>query len=168
MIIRDVNNYIAITTNNKIKSKGCFEIDKDYHKDHSMKAVRIALSEYFINNIPVLHTLQNCDIYDFTKSFSVTKGWKSEIHTINGIIPLQKTNRYIIAKDSINSAGLYKKHFDGRLSAIEAGNSVIILNKLSDYHYTNEFRSYIKYSYYIEECYKIINSIENKQLFLWD
>lgn len=167
MIIRDVNNYVAIYENGKTKSKGCFEIDKDYHKDHSMKAVRIALTEYFVNNKPILNTLKNCDVYDFTKTFSVTKGWKAEIHTVKGVIPLQKTNRYIIANDSVNTAGFYKRHNDGRLNAIEANNSVIILNELDSSHNEKEFKKNIKYSYYVEECYKIINVIENKQLSLW-
>ena len=66
MVIRDVNNYIAIYNDNKVKYKGCFEIERAWHKNHSMVIVAKALSEFFINNIPVKITIDNCkDILDF-------------------------------------------------------------------------------------------------------
>lgn len=51
IIIRDVNNYINVVSDNNIKFKGCFEIDRDYHKNHSKRIVSLALAEYYINNI---------------------------------------------------------------------------------------------------------------------
>lgn len=57
IIIRDVNNYINVIDDNNIKFKGVFEIDRDYHKNHSKRIVRIALANYFINNIDVNKTI---------------------------------------------------------------------------------------------------------------
>lgn len=43
-----------------------FEIDKELHKNSSMRIVPIALKEYFVNGIPVKETVANHDnIYDF-------------------------------------------------------------------------------------------------------
>ena len=71
MVIRDVNNYISvyedsIPSDEHLKLKGCFEIDKEFYKDPSMKIVQIALKEYFVNNIPIKETILNhTNIYDF-------------------------------------------------------------------------------------------------------
>ena len=53
MVIRDVNNYLAVYTDSTkekehIKLKGDLEIDKEYHKDPSMRIVPLALKEYFV------------------------------------------------------------------------------------------------------------------------
>jgi len=161
MIIRDVNNYIACTIDNKIKYKGAFEIERDWHKNHSMKAVRIAISNYFLKSIPIEQSLNECNIFDFCKSFTATKGWATILHTLKGYKRLQKTNRYIIS-NSNNS--LYKHHEDGRIEAIESGFNVTILN---DYDSNINYLKNINMNYYIRECYKIINVIENKQLTLF-
>lgn len=51
IIARDVNNYINIISPTNIKFKGAFEIDRDFHKNHSKRIVPLALAEYFINGI---------------------------------------------------------------------------------------------------------------------
>ena len=71
VIQRDVNNYIAVyddstPENEHLKLKGCFEIDKEFHKDPSMRIVPIALNEYYVNGKPISETIKNHkDIYDF-------------------------------------------------------------------------------------------------------
>jgi len=59
IIIRDVNNYINIIDDKVIKFKGVFEIDRDFHKNHSKRIVPLTLANYFINNIPVEQTIYN-------------------------------------------------------------------------------------------------------------
>ena len=59
IIIRDVNNYINIIDKNNIKFKGCFEIDRDYHKNHSKRVIPLALANYFVNNININDTINN-------------------------------------------------------------------------------------------------------------
>lgn len=56
MILRDVNNYIAVLEN-KVKLKGVFDIDVDYHKNRSQRIVPIAVRRYFTHNIPVEETI---------------------------------------------------------------------------------------------------------------
>lgn len=72
LIMRDVNNYIAIKGKD-IKFKGAFEIDRDYHKNHSKRIVPIALANYFINGIKPEDTLKNHSnsTYDFAKNYGI-------------------------------------------------------------------------------------------------
>ena len=79
IINRDVNNYIAeiIDENNNtlyFKYKGCFEIDRDFHKNHSKRIVPIALANYYINGVKPIETIYNHfleDDYSFCKNYGV-------------------------------------------------------------------------------------------------
>lgn len=72
IIARDVNNYINIIDDNNIKFKGVFEIDRDYHKNHSKRINTLALANYFINNIPIEDTITNHLKYN---SIPIIKEW---------------------------------------------------------------------------------------------
>lgn len=166
MCIKDVNNYLSIYTNDKVKYKGCFEIDKFLYKNPSNRIVAKALSEYFVKGIPIKYTLlNNTNILDFCIRFKATYGWRSEVRKIIEdrieTVKCQKTNRYYISK----SGGTYLKvHDDGREERIEANGSVVIYNN----HEERDIKDYeIDYYYYIQECYKIINIVEDKQLELF-
>lgn len=74
IIARDVNNYINIIDKNNIKFKGVFEIDRDYHKNHSKRIVPLALANYYINNINVENTINN-HIKECDNSTSIVKEW---------------------------------------------------------------------------------------------
>lgn len=76
LIQTSVNDYIALDSNNEIKRKGDFEIDSEIHKNNSMRIVRIALTNYFINNTPIEETILNhTNIYHFCKRVKTVKGW---------------------------------------------------------------------------------------------
>lgn len=134
IIARDVNNYINIITDENIKFKGCFEIDRDYHKNHSKRIVPIALANYFINNIHIEKTIYNhidnenildkygfCDnygIYDFClgakmkgQNELVQRYWKG-YDLIEE--PLSKMNRYYVSNigvELIKKLPPLEKHF---------------------------------------------------------
>jgi len=109
MIIRDVNSYYAIYTDptKDIKVKGFFEIDKAWHKNHSMLIVMKALYEYFINNISVEYTIySSTNIFDFCKrGRSNSDSYLISRHYDNGNVvdtKLQKNIRYYIANTGID------------------------------------------------------------------
>ena len=163
MVIRDVNNYIGVYDDSKSKPKlkGDFEINKDWHKDHSMKIVPKALEAYYVHGIPIEETImKSTDIYDFTLSMKVTRGWTAiNRRLINGEYiedKLQKNNRYLIT----NRGGtLMKIHADGREFNVEKSFNITVFNQ---YYACEEFSCYdINYNYYIREAYKIINVISN-------
>jgi hypothetical protein len=166
MIIRDVNNYIAVTTNNKVKYKGAFEIDKDYHKDNSFKIIPIALSNYFVKGIPVEETIRNHkNIFDFCgrqKFRGGDYGTTSSIIGDNIVVKQQQKNvRYYISNKGSSFIKNYQK---GTSEIINKGYLVTIYNK----HELKEINEYnINYTFYIKECYKEIDNIIDKQLTLF-
>lgn len=163
MIIRDVNNYIAVTTKGKVKYKGAFEIDKDFHKDNSFKIIPIALSEYFVNNIPIEETiLKHTNIYNFCgrqKFKGQDYGTTSTIINNNIVIDKQqKVTRYYISNKGSSFIKNYQK---GTTEVINKGYQVTIFNKYVE----KKREDYdINYKFYIKECLKEIETILDNQL----
>ncbi|HEX8586106.1 MAG TPA: hypothetical protein VF680_17070 [Allosphingosinicella sp.] len=75
IIAKDVNNYINIIGPSNIKFKGAFEIDRDFHKNHSKRIVPIALAEYFINGIKPEDYIPT---YLKSNSVMVVKEWNDD------------------------------------------------------------------------------------------
>lgn len=172
MIIRDVNNYMAISDKGKLKYKGAFEIDKvvgnepAYHKDNSFRIVPIAISEYFVNNIPIEETIYNHkDIYDFCGRQKFGRDSYGEIHYLkdNKIVveKQQKNVRYYISK---SKKVFIKNYIKGSSEMINKGYEVEIFNKYIE----KDIKEYnINYSFYIKEANKIIDVLLPKQVNLF-
>lgn len=166
MIIRDVNNYSAKYTDGKFKHKGDFEIERELHKDPSMKIVRIALKNYFFNGIPVEKTIkEHTNIYDFCLRLRTNKDCKAQYKYIEDqqikLKQLSKTTRYYIS----NHGGSLLKYFnDGKISGVNIGFITTIFNT---YEEKNMEDYDINYNFYILEAKKIIRTIEDKQLSLF-
>ena len=218
IIARDVNNYINIIDDNNIKFKGCFEIDRDYHKNHSKRIVSIALGEYFMNNKPIQDTINN---YLNTNSINLVKEWdydkKEPIYYTNyGIYDyciggkmkggnklykrsiqgfkiidesIGKINRYFISnngyelikklppleKNSLTATDKHKIKIDNdqmnifdiiddvsidpsdREENLESGWKCELFNVYNEKEYD------INFEYYINECNKIINTVESSK-----
>ena len=168
MLMRDVNNYSAKYDSGHIKHKGAFEISKELHKNPSMKIVPIALEKYFFEDIPIRDTIRNHNnIYDFCLRLKLNNPWGAELHTVDSDIrtniqPLSKNTRYYIS----NSGGsLYKRHgLDNRLHGVSVGYLCTYFNKYIE----KPMEEYdLNYQFYVDECNKIINMIEDKQLNLF-
>lgn len=169
MVIQDVNNYLAQYESGDCKHKGLFEIDKDLHKDPSMRIVPIALKEYFLNNVPILTTLKNHqNIYDFCLRLRLNKGWEGLYKYIdferNEIVTkkLSRTTRYFISN---HGGSIYKKSTnDDRITGVNVG---FITTEFNTYIQKNINEYDINYNFYLIECNKIINSIKDNQLTLF-
>lgn len=173
MIVRDVNNYIGVYTDNSkekehIKLKGDFEIDKEYHKDPSMRVVPLAIKEFFVYGTPIEDTIKkHSNIYDFClrlKTNSLSTG--KFVHYVDKEIvtdDLSRTTRYYIAT-GLQAGFIYKQFNDGRQSAVNKGFNGIIFNKYVE----KDMKDYnINYRFYIQEAYKLKNSIDDNQLSLF-
>ena len=161
--IADVNNYSCIDTNSKIKNKGRFEINKlvgsepAYHKDNSFKIIPIALENYIYRNIPIDDTIRNhTNIYDFCGR--VKSKYDSWYEMSN--IKQQKNVRYYVSKDG---GKLLKKYKDGRTAEVHVDYRSTVANKI----YDDKNYDDINYTFYVKECYKIIDTILPKQLNLF-
>lgn len=172
MVIRDVNNYLAVSEKGKVKYKGAFEIDKvvgnepAYHKDNSFRIIPYAISEYFVNKIPIEYTIKkHTNIYDFCGRQKFGKDSYGMVHFLEDneekIQKQQKNVRYYISKPGAVFVKYYTK---GTSELINKGYSVTIFNNYIE----KQFSEYnIDYSFYINECRKIIDVIEDKQLSLF-
>jgi hypothetical protein len=116
LIQTSVNDYIALDNNNEIKRKGDFEIESEIHKNNSMRIVRIALTNYFINNIPIEETILNHgNIYHFCKRVKTVKGWwlEERYYDQEPIIPIfndkDEKIEFIKEYDWIELGNLYTK-----------------------------------------------------------
>ena len=174
---RDINNYGCLTTDGKIKNKGCFEVDKvigaepAYHKDNSFKIIPFALQEYFVKGIPVEDTIKNhTNIYDFCGRQKFTSESYGETHTIaynhcalpyKEITRQQKNVRYFISNQGSTFIKVYTK---GSTEVINKGYQVTVFNKYEKLPW-EEYD--INYDFYIKECNKEIDNIIDKQLKLF-
>lgn len=171
MIIKDVNNYTAeyvdnTPENEHIKYKGCFEIDKDYHKDNSMRIVPIALKNYFINNIPISETIRNHkNIYDFCIRLKCNHSSRALYEYLDdndkvASITLSRTTRYFVSK----KGGALSIYYNGSNSPnkVNKGYTVTLFNNFIEKEDYN-----INYNFYEIETNKIIDTIIDNQLKLF-
>lgn len=176
MWCRDINNYGCITTDGKIKNKGCFEVDKvvgsepAYHKDNSFRIIPYALSQFFVNNIPIRNTIMNhTNIYDFCGRQKFGRDSYGQIHYLgykDGIAvelveKQQKNVRYYISNKGANFIKYYSK---GTSEVINKDYQVTIFNNFIN----KQMHEYdINYQFYIREAQKEIDTIINTQLSLF-
>jgi len=163
MIIADVNNYIAIPTDEKkeVKCKGRFEFDKlALHKNKSFLIIRKALYNYFVKDMSPEKTLsENKNIYDYCGGVKIKGEWEfKQICVVNGEIQhetLQKTLRYYISESGCKIIKANKN--DGREIQLEAGKWMqVVFNK---YKKLNWEDYNIDESYYLNYIYKEIANI---------
>jgi len=174
---RDVNNYITIKEDGKVKTKGDFIYPQATEQEHLLKdpwvlrrgfdkpIIALALNKYFEHNIPIDETITNHkDIYDFCTSQKTDKKFHNEFHSIvNGegkIEKVQQSVRYYVS----NTGGALLKcdPLTSRQINYCVGRNVTLFN---DYFEAKDYN--IDYSYYIHEAQKIIDLIEDPQLTLF-
>lgn len=159
-----INDYFAITEDNKVKEKGMFITTVKLGKGLTPKIIPKAVISFFKDGISVEDTIKNCtDIRDFLMSEKTGKQWHIEYMNEEQ----QRTNRFYA---STNGGYLWKwkysndsdiKSYQNMLTA----SGVTLLNKFDDKPI--EERK-INYRYYIMEAYKIIRDLKPLQLSLWD
>lgn len=178
-----INDYFAITEDNKVKEKGMFITAVKLGKGLTPKIIPKAVISFFKDGIPVEDTIKNCtDIRDFLMSEKTGKQWHVEYMNEEQ----QRTNRFYAStnggylwkwKDTGHKEGeiiTYTETYVGerkyKASARQYQNmltasGVTLLNKFDDKPI--EERK-INYRYYIMEAYKIIRDLKPLQLSLWD
>lgn len=178
-----INDYFAITEDNKVKEKGMFITTVKLGKGLTPKIIPKAVINFFKDGIPVEDTIKGCkDIRDFLMSEKTGKQWHVEYMNEEQ----QRTNRFYA---STNGGYLWKwkdtGHKDGEIityteSYVEehkckasarqyqnmlTASGVTLLNKFDDKPIKERK---INYRYYITEAYKIIRDLKPLQLSLWD
>lgn len=166
LIARDVNNYIAqFRSKGKLKDelKGDFNplmYANDLQKGYSMPIVAEAVYQYFINNVPIMTTLQNSNnILDFCMTQNVGRQFHvEETKVVNGKLQTKVCQRYVRFYVTNNGYTVEKVHnVTGERSRLAAGMQVCVINSLDDADIVSRN---INYKYYYNKCYDIINPIK--------
>jgi hypothetical protein len=164
MIIRDVNNYIAVGTDGKSKEKGSFETKKDWHKDNSYMVVPLAVREYFVNGTPIEETLaKHENILDFCGRYKASKGWHVEFAYLDGNtekrIEFGKIYRFLpVIKGGVS----LKLNKDGRQHHLCEGYQTYPYNQLEKFDKSN-----LNMKFFVAECQKLIETIYPSQSILF-
>jgi len=169
MILKDVNNYIAVYKNGKTKCKGLFEFNNlALHKNKSFLVIPKAIYEFYVNGVkPEDYLSKNTNIYDYCGAVKAKGDWNFKLTEIvqndnnESVIKdtkLQKLNRYYISKTGHK---IIKYNPDGREIQTEAGKwRQTLCNNMStiDLDINNLD---INYDYYLERIYKEIETISS-------
>lgn len=177
MVINDVNNYMAVYTNGKVKYKGSWEIDKDLHKNSSNRIVPIALKRYFTEGVAIKDTIKNhianvgkdypdgtknYGIFDFCQGLKVQKGQRYIVRQgVNDFVIKGKVLRLYVTTEKIYMYKQYieKTNSEGKTKE-EAVNKGYCSKVFMDYEDKLEADYKLNYEYYINECYKITTLYE--------
>lgn len=106
-IVKDVNNYIAVMPNGKIKAKGSY-VKVQNPLEYSTNIINHSIREYFIHGVPVSKTVNECDkIMEFQM---ITKAGSKFENAYHGSQCLnEKVNRVFASKNPADG-GMYKLH----------------------------------------------------------
>jgi len=175
IIFSTVNDYIAIKVGydkvkvddqeEYIKRKGDFLVDFELHKNKSARIVPIALSNYFINNIPIADTIRNHgNIFDFALRQKASKDFHYE-----GVSDSKKSIYNKLIRYYVSNTGeklLKVKNPEcltnaPKIAQVNAGEWLAtVCNKLSKKTKVEDCN--INYSYYIERANRIVDKIAYK------
>lgn len=100
MMIRDVNNYIAVYENGKVKRKGAYEYDMDWSQNHGGLVIPKVAEKVLVDGAPIRQTLEQWpEIMDFMLRTKVPRSSYLAIER-EGQDPqqLQNITRYYIAQ----------------------------------------------------------------------
>jgi hypothetical protein len=108
---KDVNNYIVIHEDGSYKSKGAY-VKKLGTLDYDLPIVNKALINYFIKDIPVQETINNCnDILEFQKVVKASSKYKCAMY---GDKILNERCLRVFASRSRHDKGVFKLKAEGK------------------------------------------------------
>jgi len=104
LVQKDVNNYILLE-DGECKSKGSY-VKKLSEIDNDLPIVNKALKQYFLENIPVEDTINQCDnLIEFQKVVKITGLYKYALH---GDVKVSEKVLRVFASSDKNAPGVFK------------------------------------------------------------
>lgn len=167
MFIRDVNSYIAVYEDGKIKRKGAYEWKPvtepggtlGWHQNHSALVVPKVAEQFLVHGKPIRETIENWpDLYDFMLRTKVPRSSYLTIEHDGKATQIQNTCRYYIAKGGgrlFKWMPPLKGKQEWRRIGVESGWGVQVCNRLSD-----AGRLPIDVDYYVREVEKLVIGLE--------
>lgn len=163
LAIRDVNNYIAVKTDGKTKEKGAYEVDKEIHKDQSMRVVALAVREYFKNGTPVSKFInEHEDLWDF---FMYVRAKTGEFrlrridHETSELMdaPVTKTLRYYVSK----KGDILMKKTEKKFEKVHQRAYILIANNTNHPNFSM-MSQLLDRNFYINEALKLLDAMYKK------
>ena len=161
MCIRDVNNYLGQYETGKVKRKGAYEYEMEWHQNHSALVVPKVAEKVLLEGAPIRETVENWpDIMDFMLRVKVPRSSSLVIeYREHGDQqhPLQNTTRYLITK---TGGHLFKQMppLKGkelwRQIGVEAGWKVTPCNDITEARGVE-----VDFDYYVQEVEKLVNGL---------
>lgn len=157
MFIRDVNNYIALYTNGKVKRKGAYEYGGlGWHQNQGGLVIPKAVEAYLVNGTPIEEFIsKHEDVYDFMLRTKVPRSSKLVLEFEDGAcVELQNICRYYISKSGGKLVKIMpplpdKEDAGWRRLGIDKSWNVIPCNNMEDY------RGDVDLTYYVQEAQKL-------------
>lgn len=163
LMIRDVNNYIGMSAiGPKVKSKGAYVVDKDWHKDPSMRIAALAVEKWFRqdNASPeqvVKFINKDTPQSDFFMFKRARTGKMILIDNYGDETDAPKTIRYVVSRTGYTLVQETEKI----RSKVHSKGSITLMNNLSD----NMEYVDVDYSWYRREALKLIVAKKQPTLF---
>lgn len=103
MFIRDVNNYVGLYIDGKLKRKGKYEYERALHQDQSALVIQKAVESHLVHNTNIEEFIKNHDnMFDFFLRTNVPRSSRLLIEYENHVEEVQNITRYYIAKNGGN------------------------------------------------------------------
>lgn len=155
MMIRDVNNYIAVYENGSTKRKGAYEYDMDWSQNHGGMVIAKVAEKVLVEGAPIRKTLEQWpDIMDFMLRTKVPRSSHLAIERDGVTVQLQNITRYYIAEGGGHlfkwMPPLAKKPGEWRKIGVESGWGVQPCNDIKD-----AGKLPVDFDYYIREVEKL-------------
>lgn len=154
MVIRDVNNYIAVGVDGKVKRKGAYEHEMEWHQNHSGLVIPKVAEAVLVSDAPIRETIENWpDQMDFMMRVKVPRSSKLMLHYEGVDYPLENTQRYYVSKGGGQLVKimppLAKKPGEWRRIGVESGWSVCPCNDI------RQATLPVDFDYYVREVEKL-------------
>ena len=172
MIVRDVNNYIAVDMNGGVKRKGAYEYDGlGWHQNHSALVIKKSAEHFLVYGGDYKeYILNHKDAYDFMLRTKVDRSSRLELERycvfgqLESVEQLQNICRYYPSKDG----GKLVKVMPPLKGKEENGERRLSIDKewnVQPCNNMDDFKWDIDYDYYITETEKLISfaEIEEKE-----
>lgn len=169
LAIMDVNNYIGVDDNGKVKRKGSYVYirpnepgaELGWHQNHSMLVVPKAAEAAILEGKDIEDFILNHDnIYDFMLRTKVPRNSRLVGRKDGADTLLQNTTRYYVSKDGYE---LWKimpplpNKEEERYIGIQKGRTVTVCNDIKEYD------GNIDYDFYIKEARKLVDPLLTKK-----
>lgn len=169
---RDVNNYIVVKEDGKLKCKGLFDLSSNISKGSKFSIVPEAVINYLVKGIDPLQTINSASsIFSFCESQKSNAKFTTLLVRVNEEeeeerIKLQKTNRYFVSYyDKYNrNCGCLLKTGGEKDTSILKGEYVILANEVND---DKSLLEKVNKEFYLREIWDTIYTIKDRQFSLF-